>query len=163
MKQRLRAATAWTAALAAALFLLWAGCAQAAPQLAGRLDQKGLAALVKESGGRPVVLNFFATWCPPCRAEIPDIAAMQRKFKGKVVVVGLSVDDDRTAGTLPAFLERMGVDYPVYRAELDLVQLFGIRSIPFNVGYDAKGKLAWAYAGVVESSEYEDMVKALMK
>ena len=75
---------------------------------------KDLTSIVAQHKGKVVMLNFFATWCPPCREEIPDLVSLAPKYEGKVVIVGLSVDED--ASTLPAFLKRLKVDYPVYRA-----------------------------------------------
>ena len=134
------------------------------PALAGAapldtLDQKGLDKLVAEHQGKVIMLNFFATWCPPCRMEIPDLQKVHKAYENKnVVVIGLSVDEDKSA--VPAFLQKLGVTYPVYMATRDLTRTFGISSIPFNVFFDRKGKVVLAGTGLVE---YKDLVEIFDK
>lgn len=124
------------------------------PVLAGAapldtLDTKGLEKLVAEHQGKVVMLNFFATWCSPCRKEIPDLQKVHKAYENKeVVIIGLSVDDNK--GPVPGFLQTLGVTYPVYMADRELTRSFGISSIPFNVFFDRKGKVVLAGTGLLE-------------
>ncbi len=127
------------------------------------LDKAGLAGLLSANKGKALMINFFATWCPPCRQEILSIVKMSRKFAGKVAFVGIAVDDAKTAAQVQPFIKKMGMDYPVYAVTGDLVQAFGVNSIPFNVFYDRKGKMQLAGSGVLEDEDFEQVLSGLVK
>lgn len=120
---------------------------------------KDLTSIVAQHKGKVVMLNFFATWCPPCREEIPDLVSLAPKYEGKVVIVGLSVDED--ASTLPALLKRLKVDYPVYRAGDDVIRAFNVRTIPHNVFYGKNGRLALMGSGMVSKKELTEIFDSL--
>lgn len=120
---------------------------------------KELTTLVAQNKGKVVMINFFATWCPPCREEIPALVDLAKKYGDKVVIVGLSVDED--TGPLPAFLKRMKVDYPVYRAGDEVVRAFNVRTIPHNVFYGKNGKLALMGSGMVSKKELVNIFDTL--
>ena len=120
---------------------------------------KDLTSIVAQNKGKVVMLNFFATWCPPCREEIPDLVSLAPKYEGKVVIVGLSVDED--ASTLPACLKRLKVDYPVYRAGEDVIRAFNVRTIPHNVFYGKNGRLALMGSGMVSKKELTEIFDSL--
>ena len=120
---------------------------------------KDLTSIVAQNKGKVVMLNFFATWCPPCREEIPDLVSLAPKYEGKVVIVGLSVDED--ASTLPAFLKRLKVDYPEYRAGDDVIRAFNVRTIPHNVFYGKNGRLALMGSGMVSKKELTEIFDSL--
>ncbi len=155
------------------LMLTTAPSALAAPTSATKATQKsapietlsvqGLQKLVRAGKGRPVVVNFFATWCPPCRAEIPMLVEMADKYRGRVDIVGMTVDNDASMPKVMPYIAQMKINYPVYRAGTDIVQAFSIRSIPFNVGYDRKGKVAWAFSGFLDDAAFEEMIGELLK
>ncbi len=156
-----RTLTARLAALALALCLA-AGTAMAADPIES-MSLPALRALIQQNKGRPVVLNFFATWCPPCRAEIPMLVDMHGKYGKRVTFVGLTVDDARTIGKVGPFVQQMKIGYPVYQAGSDVVRSFSISSIPFNVGYDRKGKLVFAYSGIVDEDDFARMLDDMLK
>lgn len=120
---------------------------------------KDLTSIVAQNKGKVVMLNFFATWCPPCREEIPDLVSLAPKYEGKVVVIGLSVDEDASA--LPAFLKRLKVNYPVYRANEDVIRAFNVRTIPHNVFYGKNGRLALMGSGMVSKKELTEIFDSL--
>ena len=120
---------------------------------------KDLTSIVAQNKGKVVMLNFFATWCPPCREEIPDLVSLAPKYEGKVVIVGLSVDED--ASTLPAFLKRLKVDDPVYRASEDVIRAFNVRTIPHNVFYGKNGRLALMGSGMVSKKGLTEIFDSL--
>ena len=101
---------------------------QKADAISGISSEKVLD-IVKANKGKLVFINFFATWCPPCREEIPELISIRKAYPAdKVVIVGISLDSDR--GKLESFAEAMNFNYPVYLAEPDVPALFGISSIP---------------------------------
>lgn len=128
----------------------WAGeLGQAAPALKISEWVKGKAVDLKEGKGKNVyVVEFWATWCPPCRASIPHLTELQAKYKDKnVVFIGVS---DEEVGTVKKFVDKMG-DKMAYTVAIDdeketskgYMQEFGIRGIPHAFIVDRDGKIAW--------------------
>lgn len=131
------------------LFLLAMPCAARAAETFTTLNLAGLSDFVAANKGKIVVVNFFATWCPPCRMEIPDLVAVRKEAAAKdAVIIGLSVDED--PAQLPPFLKKLKVDYPVFLAGEDLIQAFNISSIPHNVFYGPSGKVMLAGSGLID-------------
>lgn len=117
--------------------------------------------IVKQNPGKVVFINFFATWCPPCREELPELIDIRKDFPtDKVVIVSVSLDTDRQK--LESFAEKMGFTYPVYLAEPDVAAVFGISSIPFNLLYDTSGKLVAGGPGMVGREELADAFNGLL-
>jgi len=113
--------------------------------------------------GRVVVLDFWATWCGPCRAEIPALVALQKKYeKQGLTVVGISVDE---AGAAPvnAFVQRTGINYPVVLADERVQQAFGgIEAIPTIFIIDRQGRLAAKHVGLTGEGDLEGEIKPLL-
>jgi len=110
-----------------------------------------LADLIKT--GRPVVVNFWATWCRNCGREMP---ALQRMSESGIQVVGLSLDDASTRGRIPAFIEQLGIGYPVATIEPEqLDRLFRSRDlgIPLSLVVDGDGRLQEIFQGWSVDSE----------
>ena len=136
-----------------------------APALGGRaaaeiatFDQGSLNQLLRESQGKVVMLNFFATWCPPCVKEVPDLVAMAKKHKDDLVIVGLTLDTG-TLSKVEPFCARNGVKYPVYRPAREIVMRFGFQSIPYNVFYDRQGKMILAGSGMIDGETIEHVLR----
>ncbi len=129
------------------------------------MSAKELDALIQKTtkDGRGVFINFFATWCPPCGNEIPMISRLEQKYGKKILFIGLSVDDKKTMDKVAAYKKDKKIGYPVYFASRELVARYGVSSIPFNVGYGKDGKMEFAYAGLLEENELEDLTKDLLK
>lgn len=126
------------------------------------LDVKGLDEVVAANKGKVIMLNFFATWCPPCRKEIPDLVKVHEKYADKgVVIIGLSVDEDKNA--VPGFLQNLGVNYPAYMADSSVARAFGISSIPFNVFINKKGNVVLAGSGLVEHKDLVEIFDKLLE
>lgn len=126
------------------------------------LDMAGLTNLLMKNKGKAVLLNFFATWCPPCRMEIPELVNISRKYKEKdVLVVSLSVDED--AAAVPPFAQKMQMDYPVFMAGKDIARAFRITSIPHNALYDRTGKRVFSQEGMLDAETLSEMLDELLK
>ena len=133
---------------------------QKADAISGISSEKVLD-IVKADKGKLVFINFFATWCPPCREELPELIEVRKAFpEDKVVIVSVSLDSDRQK--LESFAKGMGFNYPVYLAEPDVGGLFGISSIPFNLLYDKTGKLVAGGPGMVGKEDLEGAFKDLL-
>src|SRR6202030_4297187 len=74
--------------------------------------------------GKVVILNFWATWCPPCREEIPELVQLQAKYKDKLEIVGVSEDDDDLQKVVK-FAQQHGMNYPIVMATPELIADYG--------------------------------------
>lgn len=110
--------------------------------------------------GRIVILDLFASWCPPCRMEIPQFVAMQKEHADRLSVVGLSYDQGGAAD-LRRFLADMKVNYDVYWGTEEIARHVGLRGIPHTLVLDAQGRVYSSYVGYTPRSAFEADVKAL--
>jgi len=105
--------------------------------------------------GQVVVVNFWATWCLPCRREIPELVALQERYRGRVVVVGM-VDDSASDDSVRRFASTLRVNYPLIRASMELNRRFpSVEALPTTVLVDPRGQVAVAYAGELRMAELE--------
>jgi peroxiredoxin len=96
---------------------------------------------LKSLQGKVVLVNFWATWCPPCRKEMPDLEALYRQFRKQGLVILAISDED--AGKVKPFIAEHGVSYPVLLDPSRKVNtLFQVMGIPKTFIYDRNGKLA---------------------
>ena len=125
-------------------------------------DLDGNAVRSETFAGRVVVLNFWATWCPPCVREIPDLQAFhERQGTNGAVVIGASVDTG-DADVVRRFIQRQGVTYPVLLADAAAQEKFGgIASIPTTFIIDRQGRFAARYLGALTAQELDRAVAAL--
>ena len=124
--------------------------------------QDGVADSLGRYKGRVRIIDFWATWCPPCREEIPGFIALQRKYGAKgLVVLGLSVD--KTAAAAANFAQANGINYPVLMATAATQAAYGgIRGIPTTFVVGKKGFIYKKYVGAVDAATFEADVKALL-
>ena len=108
--------------------------------------------IIQENRGKIVLVNFFASWCPPCRAEIPDLKAIREEYPAeKVLMIGISLDQDMSQ--IKKFLDKTNFNYPVYLSDFKLPRMYTISSIPHNVIYLPEGKLFCNQPGVLPKQE----------
>ena len=126
-------------------------------------DLEGKTVRSTDLKGKVVVLDFWATWCPPCRAEIPDFIALQKKYSAVgLAVIGVSVDQ-ASLKTVKAFAEKNGINYPVVLADNKIVDSFGgIDGLPTTFIIDRKGNIVKQHLGFTPSTTIEKEVKALL-
>jgi DsbE subfamily thiol:disulfide oxidoreductase len=113
--------------------------------------------------GKVVILDFWATWCPPCRAEIPGLIDL-RKEHGKqgLAVVGVSLDQDG-APAVKTFMEKLGIHYPVVLADQKVLEACGgIEAIPTTFIIDRKGRIVKEHVGFTEKEEFENEIRPLL-
>ncbi len=101
--------------------------------------------------GKVVLLNFWATWCPPCKAEMPDLNELQAKYgeAQDFVVVGVNVEED--AETVRRFVEEQGLAFPIAldRDSRVTTETFGVRPLPSTFIIDREGYIRDAWSGQI--------------
>jgi thiol-disulfide isomerase/thioredoxin len=152
---------AFRAAVLAALLLSFIGVAHAqekpkAPDIKV-IDMAGLKKVIKPNG-KPLLINFWATWCDPCREEFPELVKIGEDYKGKIDFVTISLDYlSELKGDVPKFLAEMNATMPAYllhtpdeSAAIALVANNWSGSLPMTVLFDAKGAKAYTKMGKVK-------------
>jgi len=110
--------------------------------------------------GRPVVVNFFASWCGPCNSEAPDLVAFA-KAHPEVAFVGVAVNDKQADAE--GFVARYGLPYPVvYDADGTIAQRYGVNGIPATMFFDRTGKRVAAVVGATDRAGFEEKLKAAL-
>jgi len=124
------------------------------------LDGKPLT--LADSRGKVILLNFWATWCGPCRAEIPDLIGLQKKYQERLQVIGLVVDDDDTEA-IKMFAESSGINYPVALASNEIRMHYGgIGALPTSFLLDGEGRIVQKHEGLRDPVLYEVEIRALL-
>lgn len=121
-----------------------------------RIDIEGLKKLLKPTG-KPLLINFWATWCDPCREEFPDLVRLDAAYKGKIDLVTVSLDDVADIKTIvPKFLREMKADMPAYllstpdeNEAIMLVSKDWAGNLPLTVLYDSNGALNYTRNGKI--------------
>ena len=107
--------------------------------------------------GKVVILNFWATWCGPCRAEVPDLVALQEKYKDTLQVIGISEDETGVDGVRRWAVEHK-VNYPVVMTTPEIEKMFpGIGALPTSFIVDRESRVATKHVGMLNArnTEYE--------
>ena len=173
--QGLRALCLATGALLFSAFIASAGSPQqetervirfvrnpdAAPEF--KLDSiDGKPLTLASARGKVVLLNFWATWCGPCRAEIPDLIALQQKYKDQLQIIGLMVDDDDVA-FIKQVVARTRINYPVAMTTPEVrVQYGGVAALPTSFVLDTQGRIMQKHEGLRDPALYETEIRALL-
>ena len=112
--------------------------------------------------GKVVLLNFWATWCGPCRAEIPSLIRMQEAYKDRLQIIGMDVDDEDEE-KLRAFVKNQGINYPVAMTS-DAVRLAygGIAALPTVFVINRDSKVVQKHVGLFNPALYEIEARALL-
>jgi len=153
-----------SATLLVALFSLVLGQGEKpAPNLELK-DVEGRALRLGDYKGRVVLLNFWATWCAPCRAEMPDLIKWQREYKGKgLQVIGVTYPPEELT-EVRKYIKSIKVNYPVALGEEQTKALFDKgETIPVTVVIDKKGMVREVIQGIIFPEEFEQKVKPLLR
>lgn len=128
------------------------------------IESVGQAEIIKainDSAGKVVVVNFWATWCDPCREEIKDLKELRAEYaEDQLVILGIAVDKE--PGAVEAFARRVDFNYPVYLATEAAARFFRIEAIPRLMLYDKKGELKVNAEGLADPDRLREIVENLL-
>lgn len=115
--------------------------------------------------GKPLIINFWATWCSPCREEIPEFIALQKQYAGKVRFIGVAIDEQKDVA---AFSKQYGINYPVLFGEANAMELMRkegnqLGGLPFTAIYNAKGERIAIELGRLKKEKLENYLKDLAR
>jgi len=128
-------------------------------------DLEGKSITIERWKGKVLVVNFWATWCPPCRQEIPGLVAIQSKFAANgVQVIGIAIDQ---AANVKDFAREIGITYPILIAgveAMDVARALGNKSgaLPFTVVLDRSGNVVKTHLGLLTEAELTAILAPLL-
>jgi cytochrome c biogenesis protein CcmG/thiol:disulfide interchange protein DsbE len=133
-----------------------------APDFALR-DLDGNTVKLSDYKGKVVIIDFWATWCGPCRRGIPEFIELQSEYgEEKLAILGISVDQGDLS-VVPKFAKNYGINYPVLYANMDVQQKYGpIRSIPTAFIVDKAGKVRNLAIGLRPKSFFKEQIDSLL-
>jgi thiol-disulfide isomerase/thioredoxin len=111
--------------------------------------------------GKVVLLNFWATWCPPCRAEVPVLVDLANRYKDRIQIVGVSLDDEPEE--VKEFVKDQGINYPVVMASREIVAEYGgVPALPTLFVVNPDGKVVQKHEGLYSRELYETEIRLLL-
>ena len=127
-------------------------------------DPDGQTVKLSDFKGKVVILDFWATWCPPCRAEIPGFIALQKQYAAQgLTVVGVSLDTDGPS-VVKSFMKRIGMNYPVVLGnEKTAADYGGITAIPTTFVLDRNGNIVSSHQGFASQVVFESEIRPLLE
>ncbi len=126
-------------------------------------DSKGTRVSLSDYKGKVVVLNFWATWCGPCKTEIPWFIDFQKTYAAQgFTVLGVSMDEDGWKAVNPYAASR-GINYPIVLGNEEVNMLYGgIEALPTTLVIGRDGRVAFLHAGLIDKGEYEKEILGLL-
>ena len=135
------------------------------PEMAPPIDAKDLLGKPVDKSdwaGKVVLVNFWATWCPPCRAEIPELLELKKEFGDRMEIVGISEDDDPPASVLK-FAKQHEMTYPIVIYTAALVDAYGgVPVLPTSFLIDTQGRVVQKHGGLYPKAMYEREIRSLL-
>src|SRR5258708_7707650 len=111
--------------------------------------------------GKVVLVNFWATWCPPCREEIPELLELKEEYKDRLEIVGSSEDDDPPESVL-RFARQKGMTYPIVMATGVLIESYvGVPALPTTFLIDTQGRVVQKHSGLYPIQAYQLEIRPL--
>ena len=123
------------------------------------LKTESFKSVFQEHNGKVVLVNFFGSWCPPCKAETTDFVQVYEKYKdkSKFVIIGIAVDKNQSDAL--KFVKDFGITYPVYQADNSLLAYFQINPIPTSFVFDKDGSLLDSMVGYISKDIVEQIAQ----
>jgi thiol-disulfide isomerase/thioredoxin len=119
---------------------------------------------VSQYKGKVVLLNFWASWCAPCKAEMPEMVKWQTQYKKQgLEIIGITYPPYKT-GTVRQLVKKLKINYPIVLANRKLAQSYGVGEIlPVTIVLDRQGNIVDRILGILDAEEFEQKVKPLLK
>lgn len=112
--------------------------------------------------GRPVLINFWATWCPPCRAEMPDFQAIHRELGDKVAIIAVNATAQDEVANVQPFMDEFGITFPVLLDTTGQVMSnYNVRGLPTTIFVDSDGVVQEVFTGAVNKAYIESKLSGL--
>lgn len=157
-----------TAAVVLFTMALLAGCTNRGPQSDTQApdftlkDLGGKKVTLSEYRGKVVLLEFWATWCPPCRAAIPGLERLHQSYKDKgLAVLAISMDEGGS-DDIKAFVRDYGMTFTVLRVNDDVAAKYQVRSIPMTLLVNKEGRIVKRYLGLGGDDDLEKDIRPIL-
>jgi thiol-disulfide isomerase/thioredoxin len=125
-------------------------------------DLDGQPISTAEWHGKVVLLNFWATWCPPCREEIPEMIELANRYKDRLQIIGVSMDDGPPE-EVRQFAKEIGINYPIVMWSRELIREYGgVPGLPTSFVINPEGRVVQKHVGLYSMDVYEGEVRALL-
>lgn len=125
-------------------------------------DMSGKNVKLSDYKGKVVLLEFWATWCPPCRASAPGLEKLHKNYKDKGLVVLTVSMDEGGWDEVKSFIKEYGITYAVLKGTEDVAAQYQVRSIPLLLVLNKEGKIAKRYLGFGNDEDLEKEIKAYL-
>jgi thiol-disulfide isomerase/thioredoxin len=119
-----------------------------------------------DSKDKIVLVSFFATWCPPCKAEIPHLNNLQEKYKDKLKIIGILIESGKSSDEVKRFINSFAINYTIANspANMDFADAVGgVKNIPFMLMYDKKGDYVTHYLGAIPEEMIDSDIQQALK
>lgn len=136
---------------------------QAAPEFSLK-DLKGKRARLGDYKGKVVLINFWATWCVPCRAEMPELVRWQNEYKNQgLQIIGITFQPYRAVDVRQT-IRKFKINYPILLGTDEVATLYGADDVlPFTVVIDRDGNIRDIIKGIIDAEEFEQKIKPLLQ
>ncbi len=118
---------------------------------------------LSQQKGKVVIVDFWATWCPPCRLEIPGFIDIKKRYPDSLVeIIGIALE--RNPKRVQDFMEKMGINYPIAMGSREIVSKFGnIQAIPTTFVIDTEGKICQRYVGYTPKDKFIQDIERILR
>ena len=135
-----------------------------APDFSSTSAESGETVKLSDKFGKPIVINFWASWCYPCKSELPDFEEMYKKYGNEVefMMVNLTSGNE-TKEVASAFIESCGYTFPIYYDTMSSgTMAYGIRAVPLTVFVNKDGSIAAYYNQKIDGETLENGIKSII-
>lgn len=137
-------------------FFIFTGCKSSYSDFT-LMDLDGNEISLSDFNRKVLILNFWATWCPPCREEIPDFVEVYNEYESKdVQFIGVSNED---ISTLKSFVEDYDVSYPILIDDANIMGKWGISAIPTTFVFDKNGQIIFKNVGMMTGEQLKNIIE----